>query len=135
MKEQMIRDVQALRLELRQITDSLIAVYKEHKDARLKLKDQKSAAESAETILIYEESRNPASDLKSGKNAEERKLALDYFLSKARDGKLSSFIACVQAAESELSDLDAEIKSLESKISAIKAELSGCIAILGVLSA
>lgn len=135
MKEQTILDVQALRLELRQTTDSLIAAYKEHKDARLKLKDQKSAAESAETILIYEESRNPASDLKAGKNAEERKLALDYFLIKARDGKLKSFIQCVQAAESDIADLDAEIKSLESKIAAIKAELSGCIAILGVLSA
>lgn len=135
MKEQTILDVQALRLELRTLTQHLVMFYTDQKKARLNLKSAKDNAESAETIIIYEESCNPASPLKSGKNAEERKLALDYFLIDARNGKLKPFRQAVIAAEQMVADCDTEAKNIEAKIVAIKADLNACIAILGVLSA
>lgn len=135
MKEQTMLDVQALRLEFRTLTQRLVTAYTEQKDARLNLRSAKENIESAETILVYEESRNPSSDLKAGKNAEERKLALDYFLINARNGKLKSFKLAVIAAEQIVADCDTEAKNIEAKIAAIKADLNGCIAILGVLSA
>lgn len=135
MKEQTILDVQALRTTLWETTGSLYAAYKEYAQAKIDLKHARDAAESAETIIIYEESCNPASPLKSGKNAEERKLALDNFLIGVRNGKLKPYTVTVSAAEVNLANWDVEIKNLEAKVTAIKADLNACIAILGVLSA